>query len=55
MQQVVTKMINEEEEKIEILINIRYGGWGISEKAIELYKLRNLNYITQEFDDHFFS
>lgn len=48
-------MINEEEEeKIEILINIRYGGWGISEKAIDLYKLRNLNYITEEFDDHFF-
>lgn len=42
-------MINEEE--IEILYNIRYGGWRISEKAIQLYKLRNPNLIlTEDFD-----
>ena len=31
------------EEFIEILYNTSYGGWGISDKAIELYKLRNVN------------
>ena len=35
-------MVNEEE--IEILLNICYGGWNISEKAIELYKIRNPSY-----------
>ena len=33
-------MANENEE-IEILYNICYGGWGISKKTIELYKLRS--------------
>ena len=32
-----------EEEVIEVLYNICYGGWGISEKAVELYNLRNGN------------
>ena len=36
-------MINENEERIEILYNTCYGGWGISDKAMELYKLRNVN------------
>jgi hypothetical protein len=31
-------MINEEE--IEILYNIQFGGWGITKKAEELYKLK---------------
>ena len=46
-------MVNEEE--IEILLNICYGGWNISEKAIELYKLRNSNYnlSENEFDYYF--
>ena len=43
-------MIDEEliEELIEVLYNKCYGGWGISEKAMELYKLRigNNNPIT---------
>jgi hypothetical protein len=33
----------ENEEEIEILYNNCYGGWNISKKAIELYKLRNNN------------
>ena len=46
-------MVNEEE--IEILINICYGGWNISKKAIELYKLRNPNYNVTELDfDYYF-
>lgn len=46
-------MVNEEE--IEILCNICYGGWNISEKAIELYKLRNpiYNVTENEFDYYF--
>lgn len=32
------------EEVIEVLYNRCYGSWGISEKAIELYKLRNGKY-----------
>ncbi len=32
-----------DEELIEVLYNICYGGWGISEKAVELYNLRNGN------------
>jgi hypothetical protein len=31
-------MINEEE--IEILYNIKFGGWGITKKAEELYKMK---------------
>lgn len=46
-------MVNEEE--IEILINICYGGWNISKKAIELYKLRNPSYnVTGNVFDYFF-
>lgn len=41
-------MVNEEE--IEILLNICYGGWNISKKAIELYKLRNPSYNVTEND-----
>jgi len=41
-------MVNEEE--IEILYNFCYGGWNISKKAIELYKLRNPNYNVTELD-----
>jgi len=46
-------MVNEEE--IEILLNICYGGWNISKKAIELYKLRNPSYnlSKNEFDYYF--
>ena len=41
-------MINEEE--IEILYNSKYGGWGMSKKAFELYKLKvNLS----EFEKNF--
>jgi hypothetical protein len=36
-------MINENEERMEVLYNACYGGWGISDKAMELYKLRNVN------------
>jgi len=32
-----------DEELIEVLYNRCYGGWGISEKAVELYNLRNEN------------
>jgi len=46
-------MVNEEE--IEILINICYGGWNISKKAIDLYKLRNPNFNVYESDfDYYF-
>ena len=46
-------MVNEEE--IEILINVCYGGWNISKKAIELYKLRNPSYnVTGNVFDYFF-
>jgi hypothetical protein len=50
-------MINEEkieenEEKIEILVNIKYTSWDISEKAFELYKLRKPN-LTDEYDYFF--
>lgn len=31
------------EEEIEVLYNDCYGGWGISQKAYELYKTRNNN------------
>ena len=41
-------MLNEEE--IEILYNINYGGWSVSNKAIELYKLRsNLSELEKNF------
>ena len=47
-------MVNEEE--IEILINICYGGWNISKKAIELYKLRNPSYnVTENEFDYYFN
>jgi hypothetical protein len=36
-------MINENEERMEVLYNACYGGWGISDKAMELYKLRSVN------------
>jgi hypothetical protein len=35
------------EEEIEVLYNKCYGGWGISDKAKELYKLRK----TENFND----
>ena len=46
-------MVNEEE--IEILLNICYGGWNITKKAIDLYKLRSSSYnVTgNEFDYYF--
>jgi len=43
-------MINEEE--IEILINIRFGGWTMSKKAIGLYKLRNPENEFKDFSRH---
>ena len=47
-------MVNEEE--IEILLNICYGGWNISKKAIELYKLRSPSYNVTENDfDYYFN
>jgi hypothetical protein len=47
-------MVNEEE--IEILINICYGGWNISKQAIELYKLRNPSYnVTKNEFDYYFN
>ena len=38
-------MISQEtdNEKIEILYNSCYGGWRISDKAMELYALRKMN------------
>ena len=39
-----------EEEKIEVLHNIKYGGWGLSEKAIELYRTRNGNFNPNELE-----
>jgi hypothetical protein len=45
-------MVNEEE--IEILLNICYGGWNISKKAIELYKLRSPSYnVTENYFDYY--
>lgn len=46
-------MINEEEEKIEILYNTKFGGWGISKKAEEFYKLKkgNVDLESVYFDD----
>ena len=32
-----------DEEKIEILYNTKFGGWGISKKSQELYKLKKGN------------
>jgi len=47
-------MVNEEE--IEILINICYGDWNISKKAIELYKLRSPDYnVTENYFDYYFN
>jgi hypothetical protein len=47
-------MVNEEE--IEILLNICYGGWNISKKAIELYKLRSPSFNVTENDfDYYFN
>jgi hypothetical protein len=47
-------MVNEEE--IEILLNICYGGWNISKQAIELYKLRSPSYNVSGNDfDYFFN
>ena len=43
-------MINEEE--IEILINICFGGWTMSKKAIGLYKLRNPENVFKDFSRH---
>ena len=42
----------ENEEVIEILYNTKYGGWGISKKAIELYKLRRSGLSEIEKDDY---
>jgi hypothetical protein len=39
-----------EEEKIEVLHNIKYGGWELSEKAIELYRARNVNFNPDELE-----
>lgn len=38
-------MISQEtdNEEIEILYNAIYGGWGISDKAEELYSIRRMN------------
>ena len=49
-------MISEEEE-IEVLINDCYGGWKISNKAVELYKLRrpkDSNYYVRRRSDPIF-
>ena len=47
-------MVNEEE--IEILLNICYGGWKITKKAIELYKLRSPSYnVTENYFDYYFN
>ena len=42
----------ENEEVIEILYNTKYGGWGISKKAIELYKLRRSDLSEIEKDNY---
>jgi hypothetical protein len=44
-------MVNEEE--IEILYNSTYGGWGISKKTFELYKLRSNLTNLSEFEKDF--
>ena len=41
------------EEEIEILYNSSYGGWRLSEKAIELYKLRNPTLTEFKFSDYY--
>ena len=45
----------EEEEEIEVLFNDCYGGWGISNKASKLYKLRKTensnNYLSNKRSD----
>jgi hypothetical protein len=47
-------MVNEEE--IEILLNICYGGWNISKKAIELYNLRSpSSNVTENYFDYYFN
>jgi len=42
------------EEEMDVLINDCYGGWGMSDKAKELYKLRKTensnNYLTRRSD-----
>ena len=44
------------DEEIEILLNISYGGWKISKKAIDLYKLRSPSYnITKNYFDYYFN
>jgi hypothetical protein len=44
-------MISQEtdNEEIEILYNKKYGGWTISDKAMELYKLRTTNNLDSYF------
>lgn len=37
------------EDKIEILYNNNYGGWGISKKAFELYQLRSNSEFEKDF------
>ena len=48
------KTNNNNEEEIEVLLNDCYGGWKISNKAIELYKLRKTkdpnNYLSRRSD-----
>jgi hypothetical protein len=44
------------EEEMEILWNIRYGGWKISKKTMELYKLKSpSNNVTENYFDYYFS
>jgi hypothetical protein len=46
-------MISQEtdNEEIEILYNKKYGGWTISDKAKELYKLRTTNNLDSDFHE----
>ena len=46
-------MISQEtdNEEIEILYNKKYGGWTISDKAKELYKLRTTNNVDSDFHE----
>lgn len=37
------------EDEIEILYNNKYGGWGISKKAFELYQLRSNSEFEKDF------
>jgi hypothetical protein len=51
---MISQEIDNEEKEIEILYNSCYGGWRLSDKAMELYSLRKTknanNYVRKRHD-----